>query len=112
MNGKTVEGIGTHSVSVIEFEIPEGYDTFTSKGVITEGSGGRGSINFLVLVDPDKQTKPAHSEVSVSLTDLDITGKAAVRDLWTHEDLGEFSGSFGRELALHSAGLYRISPSP
>jgi len=112
LNGNTVEGIGTHSVSVIEFEIPQGYDTFTSKAVITEGSGGRGSISFLVLVDPDKRTKPPHSSVSVSLTDLGITGEAAVRDLWAQKDLGQFSNSFGCELALHSAGLYRISPSP
>jgi alpha-galactosidase len=112
LDDKSVEGIGTHSVSVIEFEIPEGYDTFTSKGVITEGSQGRGSINFLVLVDPVKQVKPQRSKVSVSFADLAITGKARVRDLWARRDLGEFSGSFEQEIPLHGAGLFRISPTP
>lgn len=112
LDDKPVEGIGTHSVSVIEFEIPEGYDTFTSKGVITEGSQGRCSINFLVLVDPVKQVKPERSKISVSFVDLGITGKARVRDLWARRDLGEFDGSFEQEIPLHGAGLFRISPTP
>jgi alpha-galactosidase len=110
LDGKSVEGIGTHSVSIIEFEIPEGYDTFTSKGTITEGSQGRGSIEFLVLVDPAKQLKPERSKVSVSFADLGVTGKAKVRDLWERKDLGEFSGSFEQEIPLHGGGLFRISP--
>jgi hypothetical protein len=112
LDGKPVEGIGTHSVSVIEFELPEGYDTFTSKGVITEGSQGRGTLEFCVLLDPQKRLKPDRSMVSVSFADLGITGKARVRDLWTRRDLGEFSDSFGTEVSLHGAGLYRISPMP
>jgi hypothetical protein len=112
LDGKTVEGIGTHSVSVIEFEIPEGYDTFTSKGMITEGSQGRGALQFLVLVDPDKQGIPERSKVSVSFSDLGIMGKAQIRDLWAHKDLGEFSGSFEQEIVRHGAGLYRVSPKP
>ena len=112
LNGERVEGIGTHAVSVIEFEIPAGYDTFTSKGIITSGSMGRGQLEFMVLVDPVKQEKPESSQVSVSFADLGITGQALVRDLWKHKDLGEFSRSFGMELPLHGAGLYRISPKP
>lgn len=112
LDGKPVEGIGTHAVSVIEFELPEGYDSFTSRGMITEGSQGRGAIEFCVLVDPDKRIKPQHSRVSVSLADLGINGKARVRDLWARRDLGVFSGSFGMDLPLHGAGVYRISPAP
>jgi len=49
-------------------------------------------------------------EVSVDFSELGVPDKAKVRDLWTRKDLGEFSGSFGQGLPLHSAGLYRISP--
>jgi hypothetical protein len=112
LNGREVEGIGTHAVSVIEFELPDGYDTFTARGVITEGSQGKGGFQFLVLVDPDKQVLPERSRVSASLSELGIHGKARVRDLWTHKDLGEYSESFGIELPLHSAGLFRITPTP
>jgi hypothetical protein len=110
LDGKPVEGIGTHSVSTIEYKLPEGYETFSSRGVHTPGGNGRGHFNFLVLVDPDKKVMPDRSKVSVSLADIGITGKAAVRDLWKHEDLGTFSGEFSQELPLHGSGLYRISP--
>ncbi|MBP8606171.1 MAG: NPCBM/NEW2 domain-containing protein [Phycisphaerae bacterium] len=112
LNGAAVEGIGTHAVSVIEFELPEGYETFTSRGMITEGSQGKGTLEFCVLVNPDKQVKPQYSRVSVSFADLGISGKARVRNLWTRQDIGVFTGSFDQELPLHGAGLYKISPMP
>jgi hypothetical protein len=112
LNGNTVEGIGTHAVSAIEFELPEGYDTFTSKGMITEGSQGRGSIQFCLLIDPEKKLKPDQSLVTVSFDDLGISGKVHVRDLWKKEDIGVFSDTFSREMPLHGAGLYRITPQP
>jgi hypothetical protein len=111
LNGEPVEGIGTHAVSVIEFEIPEGYDTFTSKGIITNGSRGRGQFEFMVLVDPVKKNKPEQSRVSVSFADVGLTDKAKIRDLWSHRDLGEFTGSFGREIPMHGAGLFRLTPA-
>jgi len=110
LDGKTVDGIGTHSVSVIEFNIPEGYDFFRSKGVLTQGCAARGSIEFRVLVDPVKSLKPESSRVSVKLHDLGISGNVEVRDLWKRESMGMFEGEFGMELPLHSAGLFRISP--
>jgi len=111
LEGKDIEGIGTHSVSVIEFELPEGYDTFKARGMITEGSHGDGKLEFMVLVDPDKHLLPLRSTVSVNLAYLGMEGKVKVRDLWARKDLGEFSGTFGAELPLHGAGLYRISPA-
>ena len=112
LNGNPVQGIGTHGVSVIEFELPQGYDHFTAKGVITEGSQGRGSVRFAVMIDPVKQEKPQRRPVSVSFSDLGITGKATVRDLWNKQDLGVFSDTFEQELPLHGAGLYRLIPQP
>jgi hypothetical protein len=112
LNGNPVKGIGTHGVSVVEFELPEGYDNFISKGMITEGSQGRGSVRFCVLIDPDKQVKPERSRVSVSFSVWGMTGKALVRDLWEKQDIGVFSDEFGQELPLHGAGLFRISPRP
>ncbi|NLH15054.1 MAG: alpha-galactosidase [Phycisphaerae bacterium] len=112
LDEESVEGIGTHSVSIIEFEIPEGYDTFTAKGVLTEGSQGRGSIQFLVLIDPVKQAKPERSKIAVSFADLGFKGKARVRDLWARKDLGEFGNSFEQEIPLHGTGLFRVSPAP
>jgi alpha-galactosidase len=110
LNGSELEGIGTHAVSIIEFELPAGYETFTARGMISEGSQGRGALQFLVLVDPEKKEQPERSAVSVAFNDLGFSSKAKVRDLWAKEDIGVFEGTFGRELPLHGSGLYRISP--
>lgn len=106
VGGKEVGGIGTHANSTIIYNLPEGYDTFKTKGVMSN----RGSVVFGVLVDKGDQVISDVSEVSVHFKDIGITGKASVRDLWTHKDLGVFSDSFGQKLPLHGAGLYRVSP--
>jgi len=106
VDGKKVSGIGTHADSIIIYELPEGYDTFTTKGVMSNG----GSVVFGVLVDKEAQDITDTSVVSVDFKDLGVNGKAIVRDLWAQKDLGEFIGSFGRELPLHSAGLYQVAP--
>jgi alpha-galactosidase len=111
LNGKELEGIGAHAVSTVEFELPEGYDTFTARGMMSEGSGGSGRVEFMLLVNPEKNLKPEQSLVSVDFADLGFSGKAEVRDLWAQKDLGEFEDSFGQKLPLHGSGLYRISPS-
>jgi hypothetical protein len=108
VNGQQVTGIGTHSESSIIYDLPEGYDTFSVRGVVTR----RGSVVFGVLVDRGTQKISETSEVSVKFSDLGITGAARVRDLWSRQDLGVFTNSFGRELPLHGAGLYRIAPMP
>ncbi len=112
LNGATVEGIGTHSVSVIEYDLPEGYALFSALGLATSGGQGKGSVEFLVLVDPPKKQMPERSSITVSFSDLGITGKAKVRDLWKQVDVGLFTGKFDGELSLHGAGLYRITPQP
>jgi hypothetical protein len=112
LNGRPVEGIGTHSISTIEFQLPEGYETFSSRGVTTPGGEGKGRFTFLVLVDPKQQALPERSKVGVAFADLGISGRATVRDLWQRADLGVFEGEFSRELPRNGAGLYRISPKP
>lgn len=106
MDGQELAGIGTHADSTIIYDLPEGYDTFTVKGVMSNN----GSVVFGVLVDKGSQPVTDFSDVRVDFQDLGIAGKATVRDLWAQKDLGEFEGSFGRELPLHGAGLYRLTP--
>jgi alpha-galactosidase len=109
LNDQPAEGIGTHSVSFVEFKLPAGYDTFTARGVTTAGSEGKGSIEFVVLVDPQKP-QAGNRTVSVRLSQLGISGAAKVRDLWARKDLGECRGVFSREIKERSVGFYRLSP--
>ena len=104
VKGNAATGIGTHAESVIVYNLPEGYETFSAKGVLSE----RGSVVFGVLVDRSSADVSDTTEVAVDLKDIGITGKAMVRDIWARKNLGTFEGRFARELPLHGAGLYRI----
>lgn len=107
INNETREGIGAHAASVIIYELPEGYDSFTATGYVTQE---KGSVTFGVLVDKGTLDLPEKANVKVNFEAINIKGKVKVRDLWNHKDLGTFDGSFGRELPQHGAGLYRITP--
>lgn len=52
------------------------------------------------------ETQPA--EISVLLTDLGLSGKYAVRDLWAHKDLGSVTEKITATVNSHGAVLYRI----
>ncbi len=48
--------------------------------------------------------------MNVSLKDIGIKGKVKVLDIWGKKELGVVEKVFGRELPMHGAGLYRLSP--
>ncbi|TBO42815.1 NPCBM/NEW2 domain-containing protein [Pedobacter kyonggii] len=107
INNETREGIGAHAASVIVYQLPEGYDSFTATGYVTQE---KGSVTFGVLVDKGTLDVPDKANVKVNFEAINIKGKVKVRDLWNHKELGTFNGSFERELPQHGAGLYRITP--
>ena len=55
----------------------------------------------------------SYSEASVTAlwTDLGISGRQIVRDLWRQKDLGGFSGSFTTTIPRHGVVLVRIAPA-
>jgi len=107
IDNKPAEGIGSHAESVIIYDLPVGYNTFTATGVVTQE---KGSVVFGVLVSKGSVDLPETANVKVNLEAIGIKGKVKVRDLWSHKDLGTFNESFERELPQHSAGLYRLTP--
>ena len=107
IEGQSATGIGTHAQSVIIYDLPEGYDTFSTKGVVTTEQG---SVVFGVIVSKSIIETPDVSNVKINFEAIGIKGKASVRDLWSHTDLGVFTGEFSRDIKQHGAGLYRISP--
>lgn len=50
------------------------------------------------------------STVTATWATLGFTGVAAVTDLWTNANLGNFSGSFGATLNSHASRLLRVTP--
>jgi len=107
VDGKPATGIGAHAKSVIIYDLPEGYESFTAKGVVLKD---KGSVVFGVLVDKGVMKFADASDVKVDFETIGIKGNANVRDLWSHKDLGVVKKEFSREIKMHGAGLYRISP--
>lgn len=105
-------GIGTHSNSVIEFDIPDGYDTFTAlagldKACIEHTEGA--TVKFHVFTQYPTANGPQDSlKVTLSLQDIGISGACKVRDIWAKEDLGLFTDSISFNIRNHGSRLVRI----
>lgn len=50
------------------------------------------------------------SKITARWSDIGVTGKARVRDLWTHANLGEAAAEFSSEVPSHGVVLIRIKP--
>ncbi|MGW7544861.1 alpha-galactosidase D [Streptomyces sp. NPDC054770] len=50
------------------------------------------------------------SAVTADWTALGFTGKASVRDLWNHEDLGSFQNKITEALPAHGSRLFTVTP--
>ena len=51
------------------------------------------------------------ANVVANWNDLGFTGSAAVRDLWSHTNLGNFTGTFSATLNSHASRLLKVTPS-
>lgn len=82
VNGKAIaNGIGTHSNSVIHFELPSGYETFLAEGGLDNGgtdqaNGNATSVQFAVYVEAPASSGQAGSETGrepeVAVDGLDL----------------------------------------
>ncbi|MBN2342461.1 MAG: glycoside hydrolase family 27 protein [Deltaproteobacteria bacterium] len=48
------------------------------------------------------------ADITANFSDLDITGTAMVRDLWKHEDLGDFTDSFTATVPAHGVVMVKM----
>ncbi|MFI9384537.1 fibronectin type III domain-containing protein [Kutzneria sp. NPDC052558] len=53
----------------------------------------------------------ATATVSANLAQLGITGSVKVRDLWSHKDLANASGTISAQLPTHGSQLLKITPT-
>ena len=114
VNGNVyANGIGTHSNSIIEYELPKGYTHFKAmvgldnSGII-QNTGA--TVNFLVFTeDPSGPLPPASAKIPIELSELGFNGACTITNLWTGKIVGNFSGKFSPIINRHGAGLYKIS---
>jgi alpha-galactosidase len=54
---------------------------------------------------------PAEASVTVKWSDLGVSGKQTVRDLWRQKDVGTFDDSYTAQVASHGVILIRVIPT-
>ena len=108
-----VLGVAAEIPVVVEYALPPGAVRFRATGVVLDNGRGQtpGPVSFLVIVaTPENTAAAAGLPVAVRLAELGLSGPVRIRDLWTHQDLGEFRDGFAPGIPWHGAGLYRLSP--
>ena len=108
-----INGIGTHALSIIEYDLPEGYNTFSTiagldKECIDHTEGA--TVRFHVFTQHPSGTAPKDSiRISLKFEQIGLKGNCKVRDLWAKKDLGEFTNEISLYVRKHSSKLLKIS---
>ena len=112
-NKEYADGIGTHANSIIEYNIPEGYDTFSAlagldKECISHAEGA--TVRFHIFTQYPTGTPPKDSvKISLNFEQLGFKGICKVRDLWLKKDIGEYRDNIVLYVRKHGAKLLKIS---
>lgn len=114
VNGTTYSnGIGTHSNSIIEYDLPEGFTHFkTTAGLdnagVVQNTGA--TVQFMIFTEnPSGPVPAAKAEIPVQLSSLGIHSTCVIKDIWSGKTVGEFSGEFAPLISKHGCGYYKIS---
>jgi alpha-galactosidase len=111
-NNEYADGIGTHAPSIIEYDVPEGYDTFSTivgldKECVDHTEGA--TVKFHVFTEQPKGSSIKDSvRVSLGVAQLGLRGTVRVRDLWTGKEIGTFASEVTAYLKSHGARLLKI----
>ncbi|MCL6670272.1 alpha-galactosidase D [Streptomyces panaciradicis] len=103
-----------------------GLSLLTNKEVIALNQGGTPPARPITPSDPQQvwaaknpdgsytvalfNLADSPAAVSASWASLGFTGKAAVRDLWNHENLGSFKDKVTEALPAHGSRLFTVTP--
>ena len=50
----------------------------------------------------------SQQDASIDFASLGLKGKVLVRDLWKHQNLGTFNGTYNKSLNKHASAIYRL----
>jgi beta-galactosidase len=109
------DGIGTHSNSIIEYDLPEGYDIFSAiagldKECINHPEGA--TVKFHVFTQYPTGEPPADSiKIPIKFEQLGFNGTCTVRDLWDKKDIGVYTNEISLYVRQHGTKLLRIRKS-
>jgi hypothetical protein len=111
-NRAYADGIGTHATSIIEYDVPDGYNTFSSivglDGECVEHTEGA-TVTCHIFTEYPTGSPPEDSiKISLKAEQLGVKGTSMVRDLWGMKDLGEVGDGISLFVRNHGAALLRI----
>jgi alpha-galactosidase len=114
VNGAIYEkGIGTHSNSIIEYDLPEGFTKFTSLVGIDDVAAAQNvgaTFQCMVFLEDPSGTAPASEDtISIQLKSLGFDKSVSIKDIWTGENVGKFTKEFAPIIKQHGAGFYKLS---
>lgn len=107
-------GIGVHSNSIIEFELPAGYNHFSALVGLDNAAAIQNvgaTVEFLVFTEnPSGPMPPPAAQIPISLKQLGFSTPCTITDLWSGKQIGTFNNDFTPTVSRHGAGLYRVIP--
>ncbi len=103
----TLSLLNNDEVLAVDQHSSGGRQIFRRDDLIAWTADVDGSKDKYLAVFNARDEQPA--AVSVVLKDIGFDGPCRVRDLWKGEDVGIFTGKFEPVVAVHGAGLYRVS---
>jgi hypothetical protein len=109
LDAATLELLTNPEMLAVDQHSTHNRELFTRGNQVAWAADHPGSRDkFLAVFNLDDRT-PA--EVTVRWSELGLSGKCAVRDLWEKKDLGIVDATFAPKIEPHGAGLYRITPA-
>jgi len=113
VNKKEYEnGIGVHSNSIVEYDLPQGYTRFKALGGLDNAAIGQNtgaSVKFMLFTqNPSGAVPPSSARIPVNLKELGFNSSCVITDMWSGKVVGTFAGTFSPEINRHGAGLYKI----
>jgi alpha-galactosidase len=115
VDGKTYrDGIGTHSTSVIEYDLPAGCRRFKALGGLDRGGVSQAlagsTVRFLVFT-ADPRKLEASTTISITLAQFGFDDRGRVRDVWRQKDVEADGGRLSPSVPPHGAVLLRLLPA-
>ena len=105
-------GIGVHSNSIIEYDLPKDYTRFKAlvgidNAAIMQNTGA--TVKFMVFSqDPSGTVPPVTATIPIDLKQLGFDSACTIIDLWSGKVIGKFSGEFAPVINRHGAGLFKL----
>lgn len=106
-------GIGTHSNSVIEYDLPAGFTHFKAMVGLDNAAAKQNAgatLQFMLFTqNPSGPVPPATAKIPIELRELGINAACSITDIWTGKNLGTYSNEFVPEISKHGCGFYKIT---